>query len=188
MKKPLFFRSLLRNPPNTSYEGKDNDEIVIMLIRQSLISTISWIVTAVFFFIIPFFLIPFLSNLEYMNEKVFNSSFIFGFTLFWFIALFGYIYQKFLEWYFEVLLVTNKKIVDMDRGATNISETFLNNVQDVTSKMSSVLGQIFNIGSIHIQTAAEREEFEFHLVDNPSEIRDAISDLVSKKGGSHDIN
>jgi len=183
MNKPLLLKSLIKNPENTSYEGKDNDEVVIMLVRQSLVSVLRWIIISVIFFIIPFFLIPFLSALQYEGENVFNSIFILSFTLFWYIALFGYVFQEFLNWYFEVLLVTNKKIIDIDKGATNISETFLNNIQDVTSKMSTVMGQVLNIGSIHIQTAAEREEFEFHLVDNPSTVRDTISDLVAKKGG-----
>lgn len=187
MNKPLILKSVIRNPKNTSYEGKDDDEVVIMLIRQSLISVIGWLISGAFFFMIPFALVPFLSTLQYEGERVFNALFLLCFTAFWYLSLFGYTFERFLNWYFEVLLVTNKKIIDIDRGATNISETFLTNIQDVTSKMSTVLGQVLNIGSIHIQTAAEREEFEFHLVDNPSMVRDAISDLVAKKGRGHGV-
>ena len=182
MNKPLFLSSLIKNPRETSYEGKDDDEQVILLIRQSLVSVIGWIVTGAILFIIPIFLMPFLSGVEIKDEKIFTGMFILAFTLFWYLALFGYIFQSFLHWYFEVFLVTNKKIIDIDRGCTNISETTLNNVQDVTSKMASVIGQVLNVGSIHIQTAAQREEFEFHIVDNPSMVRDAISDMVTKKG------
>lgn len=181
MNKPRLLESVVKNPKNTSYEGKDEDEHVVMLIRQNLVSTSGWVIISLILLIVPIFLMPFLSNLEYEGEKIFNSLFIVCLTLFWYLALFGYSFQKFLDWYFEVLIVTNKKIIDIDRGASNISETFLNNVQDVTSKMSTVLGQVLNIGSIHIQTAAEREEFEFHMVDNPSAVRDAISDLIVRK-------
>jgi hypothetical protein len=187
MNKPVILQSLIRNPKNTSYEGKDNDEVVIMLIRQSLLSVLGWLISGAFFFMVPFFLIPFLSNLHYEGERIFNALFLLSFTAFWYLALFGYVFERFLNWYFEVLLVTNKKIIDIDSGAMNISETFLNNIQDVTSKMSTVLDQVLNIGSIHIQTAAEREEFEFHLVDNPSMVRDALSDLVAKKGKKHGL-
>jgi len=182
MNKPIFLRSIIKNPHNTSYEGKDQDEVVKLLIRQSLITTIGWIIFSMILFFTPFFLMPFLRQLEYKGVTVFNGLFILGFTSFWYISLFGYIFQSFLNWYFEVLLVTNKKIIDIDKGCTNISETPLNNIQDVTSKMASVIGQVLNIGSIHIQTAAEREEFEFHLIDNPSVVRDSISDMISKEG------
>ena len=181
MKKVDLFTSFQKNPRSTSYEGKDQDEEIQLLIRQSLISTLSWIITSVFFVFIPIFTIPFLSSLQYEGQKIFNGMFLFSITVFWYIFLFGYIYQNFLDWYFEVLLVTNKKVIDIDRGCTSISETLLNNIQDVTSKMTTVIGQVLNVGSIHIQTAAEREEFEFHLVDNPSVVRDSISDLVSKE-------
>ncbi len=181
MSKPLILSSFIKNPRNTSYEGKDQDEEVKILVRQSLISVWGWVITSVFLFFIPIFAIPALSRIQYGGEEIFTGMFLFSITIFWYIFVFGYIFQNFLDWYFEVLLVTNKKIVDIDRGCTNISETLLSNIQDITSKMNATLGQILNIGSIYIQTAAEREEFEFHLVDNPSIIRDAISDLVSNE-------
>jgi hypothetical protein len=63
----------------------------------------------------------------------------------------------------------------------NISETTLDNVEDVTSNVTGALGMIFNIGDVFIQTAAERREFEFHAVDDPSRVRDLIADLSAEK-------
>ena len=104
-------------------------------------------------------------------------------------SLFGYLLREFLDWYFEVFLVTTKKIIDIDSGATNISEALLTNIQDVTSETPSMLTQIFNIGNIKIQTAAETKEFEFEMVDNPSKVRDFIPDVVARKDStSHGIN
>lgn len=189
MHKPLLFKSLIKDPVNTSYEGKDRDETVKILIRRSPLSIVGWVLISIILFFIPFFLGPYLSSIRLSGEQTLSPIFIFSLEFFWYVALFGFVFQNFLNWYFEVLLVTNKKIIDIDKGATNISETPLDNVQDVTSKMTSVLGQVFNIGSIHIQTAAEREEFEFSMIDNPSAARDTISDLISKNGGHrHGIN
>ncbi len=135
----------------------------------------------------PPFLTPFLSSLNFNGQAIFSTSFIFCFTAFWYLFSFGFAFQSFLNWYFEVLLVTNKKVVDIDRLASNISETTLKNIQDVTSKIDGNLEQILNIGSIYIQTAAEREEFEFDTVDNPSFVRDAISDLISEERRHHGL-
>ena len=184
MNKPLFLKSLIKDPANTSYEGKDQDETVKLLVRRSLLSLLGWVSLSVLLFFIPFFLTPYVSKLQIDHTQIISPSFLFSINFFWYVALLGFIFQNFLNWYFEVLLVTSKKIIDIDRGATNISETPLNNIQDVTSKMTSVIGQVFNIGSIHIQTAAEREEFEFSMIDNPSAVRDTISDLISKNGGN----
>jgi len=63
----------------------------------------------------------------------------------------------------------------------NISETMIDNIEDVTSNISGPVGTIFNIGHIFIQTAGEKREFEFNDIADPSTIRDIISDLVAEK-------
>lgn len=181
MRRPQYLNSLIKNPKNTSYEGKDHDEEVLLLIRRSLITTYVWLVGGVAYFITPFVIIPLIKRAAYNDVPVFDSFFIFSLTFFWYLSLFGYLLREFLDWYFEAFLVTNKKIIDIDRGATNISETLLTNVQDVTSETPSMLAQIFNIGNVKIQTAAETKEFEFGMVDDPSKVRDFISDTVARK-------
>lgn len=188
MKKPQYLNSLIKNPINTSYDGKDHDEEVLLLVRRSLVTTLTWFIGGLLYFIVPFFVIPYIRKMSYEGNPAFSDLFIFSLIFFWYVFLFGYFLREFLDWYFEVLLITNKKIIDIDRGATNISETPLTNVQDVTSETPSMIGQIFNIGSIKIQTAAESKEFEFSLMDDPSKVRDFLSDIVAKKGnGGHGI-
>ncbi|MFZ2664130.1 MAG: hypothetical protein WAX66_02105 [Patescibacteria group bacterium] len=185
MSTPEILRSFIKNPPNTSYQGRDNNEHIILIVRKSLIAIYKWVFAFILLLIIPVFLIPKLSSLEYNGYAVFSDSFIRCLTAFWYLFSIGITFQNFLNWYFEVLLVTNKKVVDIDCACTNISETTLNNIQDVTSKINKGWEQILNIGSIYIQTAAEREEFEFDTIDNPSFVRDAISDLISEHRGHH---
>jgi hypothetical protein len=43
------------------------------------------------------------------------------------------------------------------------------------------IAQILNIGSIFLQTAGKTAEFEIDMIDNPSVVRDAISDWVTKE-------
>lgn len=182
MKRPQYLNSLIKNPANTSYDGKDHDEEVLLLVRRSLIATFIWFLSGLAYFVLPFFVIPYISKMRLEGNPIFSNMFIFSLIFFWYLFLFGYFLREFLDWYFEVLLITNKKIIDIDRGATNISETLLTNVQDVTSETPSVIGQFFNIGSIKIQTAAETKEFEFSMMDDPSKVRDFLSDIVAKKG------
>lgn len=187
MNRPTLFKSFIKNPVDTSYQGRDQDEHVIIVVRKSLVAMYGWLLSFVILLIVPLFIMPLISGFTYEKVAIFSANFMFCFTAFWYLFSFGFAFQGFLNWYFEVLLITNKKVVDIDHAATSISETTLNNIQDVTSKISGNLDQIFNIGSIHIQTAAEREEFEFHTVDDPSYVRDAISDLISAERGHHGI-
>lgn len=181
MKRPQYLSSLIRNPKNTSYEGKDYDEEVVLLIRRSIITALTWVAVGILYFITPFIIVPFIKRATYDGKALFDGFFIFSVVFFWYVSLFGYFLREFLDWYFEVFLVTTKKIIDIDKGATNISETLLTNVQDVTSETPSIFAQLFNIGNIKIQTAAETREFEFEMVDNPSKVRDSISDMVARK-------
>jgi hypothetical protein len=86
-------------------------------------------------------------------------------------------------WYFNVYIISDKKIVDIDfRGFLykNISEAPIKNIEDVTSNVSGLFGTTFNFGYVDIQTSAEKREFEFENVSNPSKIRDLIADLVEE--------
>ncbi|MFH1648120.1 MAG: hypothetical protein ABIA11_00090, partial [Patescibacteria group bacterium] len=65
-------------------------------------------------------------------------------------------------------------------SCTDVSETTLSNVQDVSSKVKGTWGVVLDIGDIFIQTSAEQREFEFLDVSNPSKVRDEIADLVAK--------
>ncbi|EKD99583.1 MAG: hypothetical protein ACD_22C00230G0007, partial [uncultured bacterium] len=42
---------------------------------------------------------------------------------------------------------------------------------------------LFNYGDVTIQTAAERREFDFASVPNPSRVADILSDLVKEIKG-----
>ncbi len=150
MSKSSHLKSFIKNPENTSYKGKDSDENIVFLIRQSSWATAGWVLSTIFLAVIILFIFPHLSKINYNGEKIFNDGFILLLAVFSYIVLFGHVFHKFLDWYFEVFLITNKKIVDIDKGAVSISETPLENVQDVTSKIQSVFGQMLNIGSIHI--------------------------------------
>jgi membrane protein YdbS with pleckstrin-like domain len=188
MKKPRYLDSFIKYPPDTSFEGRDEDERVVFLIRQSRLTLFWWVVATIILLIIPLFLMPYLAKLEYNGNFIFNGLFILSLNIFWYVTVFGFAFRHFLDWYFEVLLVTNKRIIDIDRGATVISEAPLSNIQDVTSKITSIVGQVFNIGSIVVQTASEQNNFEFHTVDNPSVLRDTISDIITKRQGDKYAN
>jgi uncharacterized membrane protein YdbT with pleckstrin-like domain len=100
-------------------------------------------------------------------------------------ALFIWIYAFFvwIDYYFDVWVVTNKRIVNIEqRGlfARNVSELNLEKIQDVTTEVHGFLPTMFNYGDVYIQTAAEKERFEFQKVPNPYGIKDTIMTLQKK--------
>lgn len=176
-----ILKTFIRRPTHTDYQGRDADETIEILLRKSLYTLLPKSLMTFFLFTIPLFLIPFLAKATIYKVPVFDGSSLFVLTLFFYLFAFGFVFETFLDWFFEVFLVTNKKVVDIGEGCRSISETPLVNVQDINSKINGNIGQILNIGSIFIQTAGKTTEFEIDMIDNPSVVRDAISDLVIKE-------
>ena len=177
----LLFKAIVKEPQKTTYEGKDNDEQILYVIRESTLTLIPKLFVFFLAVVAPFFIYPVISGVNARNHLM-NEVFLLTLLLFWYVIIFGYLLSVSINWYFNLFIITNKKIVDMDvRGLLykNISEAALRNIEDVTSTVKGTLGTIFNVGEVFLQTAGEEKEFEFNYVDNPSEIRDIISDLVS---------
>jgi hypothetical protein len=111
--------------------------------------------------------------------------------LFWYLFTFIYAFEKFLGWYFNVFLVTNERVVDIDfKNMLNkhFAEADLSAIQDVSSSVKGLLGTFFNYGDVLIQTAAEITQINFEKVPNPEKIIKLLKelrDLEEQKGGNH---
>jgi membrane protein YdbS with pleckstrin-like domain len=180
--------AFLKNPKNMFYEGEDHDEHILYIIRKSHWVNVGWAFGSALMIVAPVLLAPFSDVLFGSVLKMLNPFFILMILASWYLFAFGLWLFNFLNWYFNVYIITNKKIVDFDfYGLTykNISDTLIVNVQDVTAKINGPLHMILNIGDVYIQTAAEKREFDFAGVDDPGKLRDLISDLAAdvKHGG-----
>jgi hypothetical protein len=175
-----IFKTVIKRPEHTRYQGEDDDEIIEILLRKSMYSLVVKFLIVSLLFISPLFLVPFLAKATLYKVVLFDGASLLVLTLFFYLVAFGFLFEIIIDWFYEVFLVTNKKIVDIGKDCRSISETPLINVQDVTSKIHGAIGEILNIGSVIVQTAGESREFGIDLVDNPSLVRDAISDLVTK--------
>ncbi len=65
-----------------------------------------------------------------------------------------------------------------------MSEARLDKIEDITFKQIGVFANIFDVGTIYIQTASAKSELEFDGIHKPKEVQDILSDLLeSKKEG-----
>lgn len=181
-----IIKSTVDNPGSATYDGKDSNEQILHIYRQAFITNFKWLLMLAAFIVLPFL---FDSIIVKTNTGIFAyvpSSVILIINLLWIHFVVGFALINYLNWFFNIYMITTKKIIDMDFEGLlykNISETTLGNVEDVTSNISGAFGTVFNIGSVLIQTAGEKKEFEFINIFKPSKVRDIISDLVSQYGG-----
>lgn len=91
------------------------------------------------------------------------------------------IITQFTDYYLDTWIITNERIINIEQHglfSRVISELHLADIQDVTSETTGFLSTFFSFGDVYIQTAAERERFNFKNVDNPDEVKEKIIKLA----------
>lgn len=99
-------------------------------------------------------------------------------TLFIFVWLYGFL--VWIDYYFDVWIVTNERIVNIEQKGLftrRISELRFSRVQDVTSSVEGLIPTMLNFGDVFVQTAAEEERFVFRQVADPFAVKDEIMRL-----------
>lgn len=96
-----------------------------------------------------------------------------GWVLLFWIAFF----VAWTNYYLNFLFLTNTKVTDINqRGlfSREMSSVRLDRIQDVTVEVNGIIPTILHFGNVHIQTAAEREEFFIRNVPFPYDVKDKI--------------
>lgn len=182
-----MFSSYVEHPQNCAYEGQDSDEDIILLLRAHPVTNLSWIIPALLLFFLPVF-IPFIVSTIGLNLfSDLPQSYLNAFLIVNYLLVLVIIFEGFLSWYFNVDIVTDRRIIDVDFHSIlfkNIDVTLLSNVQEASSSTGGILGIIFNFGTVIVQTAGAKVAIDMHNVPNHNLVADKILDLVHKGGQS----
>jgi uncharacterized membrane protein YdbT with pleckstrin-like domain len=156
------------------FETIDAEEKVVLFLRKHFITNLGWILMCILIGIAPFFV----DSLGILNSVPNNFRFIFN--LVWYLILSAYFLESFLTWYFNVYIVTDERVIDVDFYNLiykEVSDANIDKIQDVTYKMGGVVRTIFNYGDVLIQTASEVPNFEFLAVPKPDQVVKVLQDL-----------
>lgn len=175
------FTSFAWFPPQVNFSTQGSKEKVVLLLRKHGITNLGWTLAAIFFSMVPFIFF-FIRDFAFSNFSL-NIFSITALLLSWYLLVLGFIFTQFLKWYFNVYIVTNRRVIDVDfKGFfyKNISEAELTRIQDVSHSSVGTFALIFNYGELKIQTAAEFSDIEFERVPNPSEVHKIIAELLDE--------
>lgn len=175
-KNPLS--SFCVTPQNLSFDVQHSEEQILLFLRQHFIVNTGWIVLSVFLFFLPSFF-----NL-FSIFSFLSPSFQFVIQVVWYFLVTGYVLERFIVWYYNVYIVTNERLVDVDFYSLlfkRVSEVKFGHIEDLTAASGGVVQSLFNYGDIMIQTAAEVPEIEFEKVPNPEVVVKLISELNSSE-------
>ena len=168
----LFHSFCIR--PDYRFESQHPKEQLILVLRAHPFTQLTWILNSIFF-IIGLILLNFLF-FNFLSATQILFANLFGFS-----AIFAYIWFNFLGWYFNVGLITNERIVDVDFHSViykEITETKLSKIEDVTAKSSGFFASFFDYGNVFIQTAGTEVNIEFIHIPKPSEVTKIINGLT----------
>lgn len=166
--------AFIMHPENLRFEGQDGEEKIILLLRKHPITNVPWIVGATLMILAPLLLRSF-PLLDFLPPNFQTVS-----ILIWYLITAAFILEEFLSWFFNVYIVTDERIIDVDflnLIYKEVSDTNIDKIQDVTLRVGSFIRTIFNYGDVIIQTAAEIPQFEFLAVPNPTRVVKVLQEL-----------
>lgn len=174
--------SFVAFPQQTSFDGQDKDENIVLIIRQHLAVYIPQILLVIALIVIAVIFNVAIANLDIVaSSRIAITS---GTTIFFILVIMTVIFYTFIKWFYTVNIITDERIVDLDFNnilAHEYSEAQLEKIEDVTHKVNGFLGLIFDFGTVVIQTAGSQPEFEFDNVPRPRDVQDTLLDLLEMK-------
>ncbi len=92
------------------------------------------------------------------------------------------------DYWLDVWIVTNERIINTEQHGLFkrlVSEVRLDQIQDITSETLGFAETFLTYGDVYIQTAANKERFQFKNIDNPDEVKIKISELTKACKNTH---
>lgn len=181
-KKDGIISSVIVLPDKLEFETQNPNERVFIMLRRHIVTNLGWVITSTFSILLPLGIFLLLKWLNVDIYETFNLEevYVLSAILIWYLLIFTNSLMKFLDWYFNIYVITSERVIDFDFDPFayhKISETSLNNIVDATQESIGFLPMLFNYGDIYIQTAGEKREFDFLAVSKPTWVRDKIMDL-----------
>lgn len=169
-------------PGGVRFETQEPEEVVELFLRQHPIVNVPWLILAAVLVALPTSVIPLIFRHIHIPVDIPLGYITVG-LVFWYLATFGFILTNFIHWFFNIYIVTNERIVDIDFYYLlykHFSQAELSKIQDISFTASGVLSTVFNYGDVTIQTASELPTLDFEKVPYPEKVVETIRGLTEK--------
>ena len=179
-----IFTSFCKNPIGVTFQSQENNETILLFTRKHFATNTSWIFTVIFLLALPF-LMQLLQSVINVTIPQFPNNYFLIARIFYYGAVFTYAFTQWITWYYNISLVTNKRIVDIDFSNLlfhDVAITKVDLVEDVTYRKTGFFASLFNYGDLFVQTAGETENFDFLQIPNPQAASELIISLIGDNG------
>lgn len=162
-------------PDKVRFETQEKKEKIVLLLRRHVITNVPWVLLALLMVLVPWIVKLFIS-FDFIPFRYQLMSLI-G----WYLLTFAFVFERFLSWLFNVNILTDERVVDIDFPTIlyrEISSTKTDQIQDVSVKIGGFIRSLFDYGEILIQTAGTIPEICFEAVPHPTRVAEIINDLI----------
>jgi len=162
--------------------NQEPSEKIILFLRRHFITNANWIGISLILLVLPVGL-PIVA--EYFSDYflLIPVPFVIILIGFYYLIVIGYAYLQFVSWFYNVGIITNKQLVDVDFADImyrDISKVRIEDVIDAEFSQGALLDSIFDFGDVNIQTEGIKANFEFEDIPNPDKATDIILELKEK--------
>lgn len=169
------FAAFMAKPKKLRFTTQAQGETVILLLRQHPVTQVGWMLMATAGVFLPA-LLSIIHFLDFLPGP-YQTAVMIG----WYLVLLGFIVESFLKWFYNVYIITDERVIDVDFSSLlyrDISSAKIDRIEDVTAQTAGFLSALFDFGTVVIQTAAERREFEFNGIPHPAKVTTLLNDLI----------
>lgn len=162
--------------PDVRFETQAPAEEVILVLRAHPITQIAWVINTFILFILLFVL-------NFILPSFFNFRQILFINIFGIVIILSYAWFNFLNWFFNLGIITNQRVVDIDFHSIiykEVTATRLDRIEDITSKTGGYFESFFDFGNVFVQTAGTLPNIEFLNVPHPSRVVEVINGLIGR--------
>ena len=164
--------------PDVQFDSQRDGETVLLSMRAHPVTLVPVLFNSVVFFILIFFM-------NFLIPQFLSGAAVVYINVFFLFFVFTYLWMQIVNWYFNIGLVTNMQIIDVDFNILTFKEitrTELTHVEDVTVKTSGFISGIFDFGSIYVQTAGSEINSEFIMIPHPARAAKILEDILKQYG------
>lgn len=177
-----FFAAFCHMPLGVSFLNQEANEQIILFLRAHFITNLNWIGFSFVLLALPLFL-PLVAEYYADYFLLIPVPFILILVCFYYLIVLGYMYLQFVSWFYNVGIVTNKQLVDVDFDDImyrDIAKVRIENVIDVEFNQGGFLDSFFDFGTVNVQTEGIKPNFEFGQTPDPDKVANIILELKEK--------
>ncbi|HNT29519.1 MAG TPA: PH domain-containing protein [bacterium] len=157
-----------------TFKGQKEGEHVVLLLRRHWLTHLKPLLFTFVVFIVPliaWFIIVTKLFTGIPGEVIWIAALV------WFLLGAFFFVYNWLDWYLDIYLVTNQRVIDITQNGLfhrTVGATSLDNVQDVIYEIDGIIPTILNYGNVIIHTAGPTGDIIFEEVAHPQDVQEKI--------------